>query len=312
MISVIVPIYNSEKYLEECLSSIRVQSYEDFEVICVDDGSVDSSREICSSFVESDNRFHLYKKENGGVSLARNFALGVATGDYVCFIDSDDTIHKDYLKNLISNIQDCDSVICDYSRSDNLGGGDSIILKSPGTLINEIVFERIKHPNIVCLLYDRRIIEQNSIRFTEGCIKNEDYEFYMKYLAACKRDIALLEFVGYYYRPNPSSVMLTPLSLKSLTSIEASGRINKVLYDAGLIADSEIVLSNGVLTYAYSIARQRNSELYDYLHEHYDVKSAMKKMLSFPRISKRLVAVAYLILGRTLFFNLVGFQRIQK
>lgn len=308
MISVIVPFFNSEKYLKECLFSIQSQSYNEFEVICVDDGSTDNSTTICKEFVEIDNRFVLYEIENGGVSKARNFALDQAKGDYICFVDSDDIIHRDFLRILVKYADNCDTVICDYSRANNLGIGNNIFYKPVRTLINEIVFEKIKHPNIVCFLYSRSIIEQNKIRFVVGCVKNEDYEFYMRYLAACKKEVAILSYVGYYYRPNPTSVMSAPITIKSLSSIEASKRINQVLYDGGFIDDRKIVLSNGVLTYTYSIARQHNLELYDYLHDHYDVRAAMKKMLLFPRLSKKLVAITYLILGRYLFFKVIGIR----
>lgn len=307
MISIIVPVYNVEQYLGECLSSISSQSYHNFEVLLINDGSTDNSVHICKNWVEKDSRFKLFSQDNHGVSSARNLGLNNIVGDYVCFVDGDDTIHEDYLKILLNYSCDCDLVICDYTREDNLGCGTTVNVYNPKDLIRKVVYERIKHPNIVCFLYKRSIIEANSIRFTIGCIKNEDTEFYIRYLVACKNSIAMTSFVGYYYRPNPASVMFAPLTLKSLTSIEASRRINLLLYDHGIITDSTIVLNNGILTYAYSIAKQGNTVLYDYLHKHYDVNHAMKKMLLFPRMTKKMVALTYLILGKRLFFKIVGY-----
>lgn len=100
MISIIVPIYNTEKYLDKCLDSIRNQTYTDFEVIMVDDGSTDGSAEICKDFSVKDQRFQYYYKENGGVSSARNYGCKYVKGDYTAFIDSDDTIDKEYLEIL--------------------------------------------------------------------------------------------------------------------------------------------------------------------------------------------------------------------
>jgi glycosyltransferase involved in cell wall biosynthesis len=90
MISVIIPIYNASKYLTQCLESIRVQTYKDFEVLLIDDGSTDNSAEICHQFVQSDNRFSYYHKENGGVCSARNYGLDKAQGEWIHFSDADD------------------------------------------------------------------------------------------------------------------------------------------------------------------------------------------------------------------------------
>ena len=102
MISIIVPVYNSEKYLDECLRSIQKQSYSNFEVICVNDGSPDNSADICQRFVDKDKRFRLINQENGGVSSARNRALKEAKGEYVCFVDSDDVIDLLKIWTLVS------------------------------------------------------------------------------------------------------------------------------------------------------------------------------------------------------------------
>ncbi|MBQ2946737.1 MAG: glycosyltransferase [Bacilli bacterium] len=95
--SIIIPIYNVEKYLEKCLNSVLSQSYENFEVIMVNDGTKDNCKKIMDTFSKRDKRFKAYNKENGGLSDARNFGLNYATGDYLIFIDSDDYIENDYL-----------------------------------------------------------------------------------------------------------------------------------------------------------------------------------------------------------------------
>lgn len=309
MVSIIVPIFNSEKWLNECLNSIARQSYSDFEVLMVDDGSKDISASICQSYVRKDNRFHYFFQDNAGVSVARNTGIEKAKGEFVCFVDADDYIDEHFLESLLKIIDNHDAAICDLTRDDRLGEEGNVKDESPRKLIRDVIFERIKHPGLYCYLYKASIINSYGIRFTEGCIKNEDTEFYIRYLAACDNRIAITSYVGYYYRPNSSSVMASPLSIKSFTSIEASGRINDLLYKSSIIDDDKIVFYNGILTYAYSIAKRHNSELYDYLHEHYDVLSAMKKMLSFPRFSKKMVAVTYLILGRKLFFKALGLLR---
>ena len=106
MVSIIVPIYNTERYLEKCLTSIMQQTYQDLEIILINDGSKDNSGEIAASFVELDSRFVLIEQENQGVSTARNNGLDKAHGEYVLFIDSDDRMHPDMVSVLLTNCVD--------------------------------------------------------------------------------------------------------------------------------------------------------------------------------------------------------------
>ena len=115
-ISVIVPVYNTDSYLQICLESIAKQTYSNFEVILVDDGSTDNSAEICKKFVESDSRFHYFYKKNEGQATARNFGLKRVKGDFISFIDSDDFIHQDYLNVMIGTIEreQADVAVCQF------------------------------------------------------------------------------------------------------------------------------------------------------------------------------------------------------
>ncbi|UKI46586.1 MAG: glycosyltransferase [Phocaeicola vulgatus] len=99
-VSIIIPVYNVESYLVPCLQSVSQQSFTDFEVWLIDDGSKDRSAEICDSFVSQDPRFHVVHKQNGGVSTARNLGIEKSEGEWICFIDSDDTVEPHYLQNL--------------------------------------------------------------------------------------------------------------------------------------------------------------------------------------------------------------------
>lgn len=115
-ISVIVPVYNVEKFLPECLNSLIDQTHKNFEVLLVDDGATDHSADICDNYAKKDNRIRVFHKKNGGLSDARNYALTYITGDYIAFIDSDDYVHKEYLETLIKNCisNDADISICNY------------------------------------------------------------------------------------------------------------------------------------------------------------------------------------------------------
>lgn len=101
LISVIIPVYNVEKYLRRCVESVMLQTYKDIEILLIDDGSTDGSGQICDELAYKDRRIHVFHKENGGVSSARNLGIERACGDYICFVDSDDWIDIDYFENAI-------------------------------------------------------------------------------------------------------------------------------------------------------------------------------------------------------------------
>ena len=120
--SIIIPVYNVEKYLRQCLDSLQKQVYENFEVIIVNDGSPDQSQVIIDEFVQKDARFFGYQKENGGLSDARNYGVEKATGDYLLFVDGDDYISPDYLKSIeetVSNTKFNERIDQHGFRSDN-------------------------------------------------------------------------------------------------------------------------------------------------------------------------------------------------
>lgn len=111
LISIIIPVYNAEKYLRECINSIVNQTYENIEIITINDGSSDSSLEVLNNYSKEDKRIKVYTKQNGGVSSARNFALKKAKGDYIMFVDSDDYLtNNNVLQELVDNLDECDVI----------------------------------------------------------------------------------------------------------------------------------------------------------------------------------------------------------
>lgn len=123
LITVIVPVYNVEKYLRRCLDSIIRQTYQNLEILCIDDGSIDNSGEICEQYAARDARIKVIHQENQGLSTARNRGLDTATGEYIAFVDSDDYIAADVLEQLYQSAVSSDAtcVICGYNCVDSMG-----------------------------------------------------------------------------------------------------------------------------------------------------------------------------------------------
>ena len=126
--SIVIPAYNSEKYLNECLKSVLEQRFESFEIIIIDDGSVDNTYEIAKKYEKKDARVRAYKKINGGVASARNMGIINAEGKYIVFLDSDDILNEGVLEQIYSQLSDsdCDMAICNGYVEINGGGGEAL------------------------------------------------------------------------------------------------------------------------------------------------------------------------------------------
>ena len=194
VISVIVPVYNAENYLDRCIDSILAQSYTDFELILVDDGSPDRCGEICDNRAEKDHRIKVVHQENQGVSVARNTGLDHATGEYVFFCDSDDTIPQETLNKLYYAIQDGYDLTTGYfeyvesTKSRNLVNTrryiDTVELEVKNDFANEFdkSWQNVNYMSCDGKLYRREIIEGNHIRFNSGLVVFEDFDFVLTYL----------------------------------------------------------------------------------------------------------------------------------
>ena len=217
IVSVIVPIYNVEEYLEECLESIRNQTYTNIEVILVNDGSTDGSREICESYCEKDIRFRLINQENQGQSVARNRGVKESVGQYIMFVDSDDVVNTDVLEVLLPYMKtDVDIVECEMTREKEaffLNKIPTIVFEgnSKEAILNCIAFRAVKFCAFT-KLYRREIVEK--IPFLEGYIY-EDVFTGINYLNHIRK-IIVVDYIGYYYRVRPNSTMTKSFNEKNL------------------------------------------------------------------------------------------------
>lgn len=209
-VSVIIPVYNGEEYLEECIKSLINQTLKNCEFIFINDGSTDSSKEIIEKYKLFDSRIKLINQENQGVSSARNNGLGRAQGEFIGFVDADDYVELDMFENLYKTIKEknTDLVICNYESS--LEGHKGISkLDLP---INEVLnrdyidnklirkFIESDELNTVCVkLYKKRIIDKYSVTFPKGVELGEDGLFNLRYMMNIK-NLIYIQYMGYHYR----------------------------------------------------------------------------------------------------------------
>lgn len=212
-ISVIVAVFNVECFLNECINSIIQQTFQDLEIILVDDGSTDTSGQICEKFAEIDNRIVVIHQSNAGVSAARNAGLGAAKGKYVAFVDADDVLPKEAYQNLLADKQE-DTLIMgaiqlmaeDGALQNSLAFGEKET--SQEDFLKDLFLEK-KFPYLgypVDKLYLRELIEKYKLRFAEDVKLNEDRLFVLEYVLHCKK-IVFAESVVYYYRQRATGVI---------------------------------------------------------------------------------------------------------
>lgn len=202
-ISVIVPVYNTEKLLPRCIDSILAQSFTNFELIIIDDGSTDGSGTICDEYAAKDSRVKVIHKANGGVSSARNAGLDIATGKWITFADADDYVNTEWLKSFMENTSDTDIVIqgIKFIPIDGNTSSDRIIT----TIISPdipFLISQLLSCGIMGYLFNKifklKLIKQNRIKFNTDIHFREDEIFVTKYLEFTKSYICI-EKINYYY-----------------------------------------------------------------------------------------------------------------
>lgn len=233
LISIIVPIYKVEEYLDECVTSIINQTYANLEIILVDDGSPDSCPRLCDEWAKKDERIRVIHKKNGGLSSARNAGLDVATGEYISFVDSDDFINLDALQNLYNRFQGDEDIVIVSGMIYRYKDGNINALKDEWRLTEEKVIaakdflletltQKTSH-TVWNKLYRRNILD--GVRFCEGR-NNEDilfmYDLGKKISNMDVRMIEIPQYV-YYYRYREDSICTSakiPLEIDILRNLE--------------------------------------------------------------------------------------------
>lgn len=249
--SIIIPIYNVEKYVEQCLESVDGQSYEDYEIILVNDGSTDASEAICKSFVANSNRnYQIINQANGGLSAARNTGLAAAKGQWIVFVDSDDYISTDLLKNLDAAMakNDADLYTFNHNRIDANGNfvakklyaveNARLSFKSEAEMTKYICDEFLNYGlgwEAWGMIYKRSIIEENNISFQDTKeVFAEDLCFALQYLMHVNSIYVLCDLL-YNYRIRPGSLLET---LDSKSVLPRIYNLAEYIYTSGTITGS--------------------------------------------------------------------------
>ncbi len=226
MISVIVPVYNAERFLQKTVGSVLSQTYKDFELILVDDGSTDNSLAVLNGFAEKDSRVKVIHKENGGVGSARNIGLSTAKGEFVAFLDGDDFLEPDYLSKLYSAIENNDVSFCRFS----LDYSDKCVKRHEGNLeklalapfdfnlLTGEYYNEQKGDTLFCdrvfgsacrSLLRKEMIEKHGIRFSEKLKIAEDRLFILEYLCYAKTAGIVDEYLYHYVMNDTSATAKT-------------------------------------------------------------------------------------------------------
>jgi glycosyltransferase involved in cell wall biosynthesis len=247
-ISIIVPIYNICKYLPSCIDSILAQTYTDFELLLIDDGSSDGSAEICDSYSRLDCRIKVVHKSNGGVSSARNIGIDIAKGDWIAFIDGDDYVVPNYLESLLSasECNNVDLVCCNILFVNPDKTTSQYPFTKNGIFPAEYILEGFFTTEALKIQFYgpcNKIIRRtalNQVRFRNLAL-GEDLLFMFELLGKIE-NVSVIALIGYHYIKRPGSATTSGFNLKKIDYVKAAHWItmlakehNEMLYAKSLI-----------------------------------------------------------------------------
>lgn len=235
-VSIIVPAYNASEYIDLCLKCLIKQSYSNYEIIVIDDGSTDETSKICDCFAKKNNNIKVFHTRNNGAGEARNIGLSHANGDYICFVDADDMVESNYIEGLVNGIIDNDLSICSYDKKlGRLNNSDNLIIEN----IDQITtFRRMfasDGEKKLCYgylwnkLFRKDIIEKYNIKFQSKYIMWEDMHFCCQYVInIC--NIGYVNNVLYHYNCTNNESISHKISNKTMKLwIEAARSIELLL-----------------------------------------------------------------------------------
>lgn len=264
-ISIIIPVYNAQRYLEKCLNSVLSQCYTNFEVICVDDGSTDKSGEICEKYQENDKRFRVFHIENHGVSYARNYALSLIEGAWFCFVDADDWLEPNYLDVLyrLAIQNKCDVVACSFHRESvwyserSNKGNDTIVLNSSKECVQNFICDsNSMHGMVWNKLYvtDRF----KNLRFRTDVSINEDCLYTYDVMKRCRKACMTMEALYHWVMRKDSAC-----HAKAKVAQFQAADVFMELYQLTVGEQDEEITRTLQRNYVCAVVRILNSAIYE-------------------------------------------------
>lgn len=241
-ISIVMPMYGVEQYIEKAIKSVLNQDFQNWELLIVNDGSKDRSREIAYRVASGDNRIKILDKENGGLSDARNYGLNNACGEFVHFFDSDDWIEPDFYSKLLNEIEDFDLVVCGY-KVDN--EKSAIERKGHSGELTEVIGNSLHQLVGTYLnfawnkLFKRFFLVKNSLYYEKGLYRIEDSEFMMRFLS-CAPKVKMIKYAGYHYMVRNTATLSKVFDEKIFDHISRSITIRTNIYK--LLCNNEDII----------------------------------------------------------------------
>ena len=294
LVSVIIPVYNGAKYMEECIESILNQSHYALEIILIDDGSTDETARIAQKFQAIDQRFNYTYQENRGVSAARNHGLSLVTGEYISFVDIDDTLNPDIYKVLINQLnKDGTFVVAltDYAIYKNKKLNDTDVI-SKDLAINYMC--QLKFPTAVwSYLYRKEALD--GISFQPTIHFYEDFHFNYRVMAA-QKDISLSEKSLYFYRKHVGNVNNRPLDFKKFSALnirdDLTGRIDTDFPKSFLAFDAEVF---NVLINSYIRSQTHELSHYNTIRQRLMMKMPSLLLSRFVRLRSKVKFTLFIL-----------------
>ncbi len=303
MVSVIIPVYNTSKYLKECVDSVRTQCFHDLEIILVNDGSTDNSGDICDEYTAIDNRISVIHKKNGGLADARNHGVTAAKGEFIFFLDSDDYIKKDAISTLNARqlSDNCDMVIFSYCRFKEINSNREFLengdytLKS-GSYTEKEVLAMFSHHSLslvtACFKYVRADIARD-IKFPVGKICEDEFVAH-HFINSCN-NIAVISDKLYFYRDNPKSITNNNKFYQNPDRLIAIADRVELLQKHGLCEAAQEQSASFYRFFSYSYPKQHpvnietSGQLYDLLLKIYPILIKSKKITNFSKFKLKMI-----------------------
>ena len=328
LVSVVVPVYNAEKTLEKCLDSIVAQTYNKYEIILVDDGSLDQSVSICEDYCKRYANFKLIKQENSGPASARNRGIENATGKYVYFIDSDDYVEPNLLETMVEVADEnkADMVICNYFIEKFNGSviehkyfceeglyTENEALKLGRKLINDVSENRIP-PYSWIRMINRKVLIETGIQYEDGMIRSEDYHFFVRLQFAVNR-ICVISKPLYHYVELKSSIThrYIPNYWKSVQSIykslkrylpvddDITNRLNIML-----LQRTKVALNNSSMAFDKLHFKR---EIFEILHD--EMVSAVIESYTF-KTGVQISGAFYILMRCKIYWAIYGYYALKR